>query len=113
MSAVIAEYKVKAGVTNRIAMTLRDDDSVTPTNITGWTFASQIRDPRTDALLVQARVESRNDVQGQVTLVFDAADTETLETLEAVYDVIAVLPNGDRVDLLEGTANITARITAL
>lgn len=108
--AGVLDITIEAGASSRLALTLRDDE-ITPTNITGWAFYSQVRDSRDNALLAEAEVESRVDVLGQVALVFTASDTENLETIDGVYDVLAVLPSGDRERILEGTAKVTKRVT--
>lgn len=63
---MVKQITHKRGDTYKIAITVTEDDNVTPINITDWTIRSQVR--RRDTLIAELSFEITDGINGKYTL---------------------------------------------
>lgn len=93
-----------------------DTDNSTPVDLTGYTARMQIRDARTQQILVQELTTlnggiTLGTVDGKITFFMSDADTQAVVEDENVYDLELIQPGGDVIPFLAGTFNMQDQIT--
>lgn len=95
-----------------ILFELLQDDEITPINISGWTFAAQIREKQDDTAVVAAFTAVITDApNGRFTLEMSAVLTDLLPKKTCVWDCQRTLPNGKKRTIVAGKVFTTRDVT--
>lgn len=99
------------GATFNRTLTLKDDEG-TVVNLTGNTFAGQIRTSAQSGTVAGTFTFAVTNASGGVfTWKMSASDTADLPAQQCVYDVEMTQSSGDVIRLLEGFVNIKSNVT--
>lgn len=112
MSAGAYELEIEQGVDRVIEITLKDQATGLPINITGWTFAMQIREKYTSTTVLYApTINITNASGGVINIVLTKADTSALPAKALVYDLEGTRPDNTRIRILKGSAIVDPEVT--
>jgi hypothetical protein len=112
MSAGAYELNIEQGVDRVIEITLKDKATGLALDLTGWTFAMQIREKYTSATVLYApAVSIFNALGGVIRITLTDTDTAALPAKALVYDLEGVRPDLTRIRILKGPAIVDPEVT--
>jgi len=105
------DFDIDQGATFNRALTLKDD-SGTVVDLTGNTFAGQVRTSALSGTVAGTFTFAiTNAAGGNFSWKMTAANTALLPAQQCVYDIEMTQANGDVIRLLEGFVNIKSNVT--
>lgn len=125
MSAANVSLTIEQGATFTLIFTWYHDSLTTPgtpgdpVDLTGAELRMQIRKNQQSPVLAEATSTgaspkiTHGGTNGTVTVKLGATDTNALTSKSALYDLEAVMPNGDVHRVVSGTVTVSPNITQI
>lgn len=116
MSSII-NLELDQGTAKNILLTWLDASTNLPTELTGFTATLQVRKYYGDypVLLELSTANSKIDLTGgpgNVVLIFNNSDTESMTEYDCVYELIFTRPDGSKVSFTKGKFILLQRIVS-
>lgn len=113
MSVHPARYDDELQRRARYEMELQfEDDENNPTDLTGWTVASQIWNVDRTTKYLDFTVTYTNRTNGEVKLSLTDVQTATLTVNKCYYDVLLTNPSGNKDYYIQGTFYVSEGYTS-
>ena len=106
-----AVYNITIDAQSDFSRTFQVNESGTPVNIAGYSFAAQIREHFTHTAFVAFTTEIVNDTQGLFGISLTDDVTAQLTPGKQYYDIVMTDADGRKTRLLQGDALVSWGIT--
>jgi hypothetical protein len=110
----MTDIEIKEGEDSGIAWLVNNATTGAPYDLTGWTVKAQVRSTPNSVLLHEWSTALNNvivDAQGNLILVWSAADTHAMDFDEAAYNIKLVSPGGSSSILDNGQVRLVRGTT--
>lgn len=108
--AGFAELTLEQGASYSTTVTVNDATG-SPTNLTGYTCASQIRKSYYSSTANSFTVVVSNAANGEITMSMTAANTANLSPGRYVYDLLITSPASVKTRVVEGIVTVLGSVT--
>ena len=108
--AGFAEIHIEQGANFTTTVTVNGSDG-SPTNLTSYTGAAQIRKSYYSTTANNFTVTISNAAAGELTMAMSAANTANLTPGRAVYDLLITSPTNVKTRVVEGIVTILPSVT--
>lgn len=109
--ALVQALYLDQGADFRTGVTLYADNGITPLNLTGFTFSSQMRKSYASSTATTFTITVPAPLTGQVILSLSVAQTSALKPGRYLYDIEMVDATGYRTRPVEGIVIVSPQIT--
>lgn len=109
--ALVQALYIDQGADFSTGITLYADNGITPLNLTGYTFSSQMRKSYTSSTATTFTCSTPNPTTGQVILTLTATQTGALKAGRYLYDIEMVDTTTYRTRPVEGVVIVSPQIT--
>jgi hypothetical protein len=109
--ALVQALYIDQGADFSTGITLYSDNGITPLNLTGFTFTSQMRKSYASSTATTFTITTPNPLTGQVILSLTAVQTGTLKAGRYLYDIEMVDNLTYRSRPVEGIIIVSPQIT--
>lgn len=108
--AGFAELQIEQGASFSTTVTV-NDAAGSPTNLTNYTAAAQLRKSYYSSTANNFTVTISNAANGELTMAMTAANTANLTPGRMVYDLLITSPTSVKTRVVEGIATILPSVT--
>lgn len=111
--ALVQALYMDQGADFSTGITLYSDNGITPLNLTGYTFAAQMRKSFASSTAYTFTCSIPNPTTGQLILTMSAATTNGIKSGRYLYDVEMVDTTNYKTRPIEGVVIVSAQITQI
>jgi len=108
--AGFAEINIEQGASFSTTVTVNDANG-SPTNLTSYTAAAQLRKSYYSSTSNNFTVTVSNAANGEITMAMTAANTANLTAGRMLYDLLITSPTSIKTRVVEGIATILPSVT--
>ena len=108
--AGFVELTIEQGANYSTTVTVNDSNG-SPTNLTNYTAAAQLRKSYYSTTATEFTVAVTNAAAGQITMSITSANTANLTPGRYVYDLLITSPTSVKSRVIEGIATILPSVT--
>ena len=109
--ALVQALYIDQGADFSTGITLYSDNGITPLNLTGYTFTSQMRKSYASSTATTFTVTAPNPLTGQIILSLTAVQTAALKSGRYLYDIEMLSNLSYRSRPVEGIIIVSPQIT--